>query len=58
MDAEGTRLVIAGRDHAATFGGSANRKGRALQARIVALLDGGIKAVAVEVDDLAYLARI
>src|SRR5690606_40265595 len=53
MDAVGTRFVVAGGDHAALIGRAADRQRPAGQTRIVAHLDGGVEAIAVDVDDFS-----
>ncbi|MNC36573.1 hypothetical protein D3C75_851010 [compost metagenome] len=54
VHAEGTRLVVAGGDHAAPIRRTAHGHGTSGQTRVVAHLDGGEEAVAVNVDDLAH----
>jgi|APAra7269096613_1048513.scaffolds.fasta_scaffold34704_4 hypothetical protein len=53
MDAELTGLVAGRRHHAARLG-TTDCDGTTAKVRVVALLDGRIKGVHVDVDDLAW----
>jgi len=53
--AKGPRLVIAGRDHATPIRRATDGDRTLCQRRVVAHLDGGEKAVAIDVDDLALV---
>ena len=50
-------FIVAGGDHAALIGATADRDRLAAQARVVAGFDRGIKTVAIAVDDLADWKR-
>ncbi|MNF48766.1 hypothetical protein D3C84_300240 [compost metagenome] len=54
----GTGLVIARSDHPATIRSTAHRQRFACQARIVTHLDGGIEAVAIDVDDFSLIHKV
>ena len=51
--AEGSRLVAGRRDDAALVGVAADDNGQPAQRRVVALLDGRVERIHVEMDDLA-----
>ncbi|MNC52781.1 hypothetical protein D3C75_1021490 [compost metagenome] len=51
--AVGTRFIVAGGDHPTVVGRAPHRHGPPGQARVVTHFDRGIKAIAVDVDDLA-----
>ncbi len=55
--AELARLVARGRDHAATRRAAADGNRFALQCRVVAHLDGGVKTVCIDMNDLALGRR-
>ncbi|MNZ31250.1 hypothetical protein D3C78_485440 [compost metagenome] len=57
VHAEGTRLIVAGSHHPAPVRRTAHGHGAPGQPRVVAHLDGGKEAVAVDVDDFSLLYK-
>ena len=53
----GARLIIAGSDHPTSVRRTADCQRAIGQARVVTHLDGGVEAVAVDVDDLSLAGK-
>jgi hypothetical protein len=54
MDSEGAGFIGSGRNHSPLFGVPTHDNGLSPQGGIVPLLDGGIKGIHVDVQDLAH----